>query len=56
MLLACYLASAALFYAFVSKRAPIVEEPVFAAAQDTAPCEVIELFVTPADQSASRAA
>lgn len=56
MLLTCYLASAALFYFFMAKRAPIAEESTFAAGLQTAPCEVIELFVAPADQTASRAA
>jgi hypothetical protein len=56
MLLTCYLASAALFYVIVARRAPIAEEPVLAHAVQPAPCEVIELFATPADQAASRAA
>jgi hypothetical protein len=56
MLLTCYLASAALFYVMVARRAPIVHEPVFAEDAKPAPCEVIELFTNPTDQSASRAA
>lgn len=55
MLITCYLASAAVFYILVARRAPIAEESTLALAVQPAPCEVIELF-TPADQTASRAA
>jgi hypothetical protein len=51
MLLA-YLASAIAFYVFVARRAPVTKEPVFAPIQ----CEVIELYATAADRTASRAA
>lgn len=47
-----YLASAIAFYVFVAKRAPVIDEPVFAPVR----CDVIELYATTADQSASRAA
>lgn len=56
MLLTCYLASAALFYLFVVKRAPVVEEPAFVKVTQPLPCEVLELFAAPADQADRKAA
>ena len=56
LFLTCYLASAAIFYALVAKRAPIEKESTLLQAVQPAPCEVIELFASPADQTASRAA
>jgi hypothetical protein len=56
MLLTCYLASAALVYFVLAKRAPIIEEPMLAFAVQPVQCEIIELFATPAAQSVSRAA
>lgn len=56
MLLTCYLASAALFYIFVVKRAPVVEEPAFVQATQLLPCEVVELFSATADQTDRKAA
>jgi hypothetical protein len=56
MLLACYLVSAAIFYVVVARFAPIAQEPDILEVAHPAPCEVIELFTNPADQSASRAA
>lgn len=56
MLITCYLASAAIFYIVLAKRAPIIEESQLVFAANVPQCEVIELFATPADQSVSRAA
>ncbi len=49
MLITCYLASAAIFYLFSAKCAPMVERPVHST------CEIIEIFPN-ADHVASRAA
>jgi hypothetical protein len=56
MLIICYLASAAIFYIFAAKRAPLIEEPMLVLAAQPGNCEVIELFSNPAHQTASRAA
>jgi len=56
MLITCYLASAAIFYIVLAKRAPIVEESQLVFAANQPQCEIIELFATPAAQTASRAA
>jgi hypothetical protein len=56
MLLTGYLVSAVLFYVFVARRAPILQELATAEAAHPVSCEVIELFNQPAAESVDRAA
>ncbi len=43
MLLTCYLAAAAIFYAVVARRAPVLEENALVQVASQ-PCDVVELF------------
>lgn len=56
MLIACYLASAVLFYYFVARSSPINDEPVPVRVAQATHGEVIEIFADAADRPASRAA
>ena len=56
LFLVSYLAAAALFYTVVAKRAPVMEESTFDHAGQDTPCEVVELFASQSDRTASRAA